>query len=81
MDSPGDITVPVEFSQGAAIFELLEKSTPDLTDYNSKRDSIFSTILTFKQQNLYKIWFGELVEASVIVNNVEKAINENPDFL
>ncbi len=81
MESIGDLTPPVEFGQGVAIFKLINKTTLDLTDYNSKRDSIYSAILNFKQQNLYQIWFEDLINSSVVVNNVEKALLENPDFL
>jgi len=81
MESVGDMTPPVKFGQGVAIFKLINRTTPDLTDYNSKRDSIYSAILNYKQQNIYEIWFESLVRSSEVVNNVEKALLENPDFL
>ena len=79
--SVGDMTPPVKFGQGVAIFQLINITTPDLTDYNSKRDSIYSAILNYKQQNIYEIWFENLIRSSEVVNNVEKELLENPDFL
>ena len=79
--SVGDMTPPVKFGQGVAIFQLINRATPDLTDYNSKRDSIYSAILNYKQQNIYAIWFENLISSSEVVNNVEKELLENPDFL
>ena len=81
MESIGDLTPPVKFNQGVAIFKLIKRTTPDLTDYNSKRDSIYSAILNYKQQNIYEIWFENLIISSEVVNNVEKELLENPDFL
>jgi len=81
MTEPGQMKGPSEYSQGMLILELVDRITPDLTDYNSKRDSIYFNVMSANQQDLYARWFDNLVRNSVITNNVEKAMIENPDFL
>lgn len=81
ISEPGQMHPPTEHNQGVAIFKLIDRITPDLSDYNAKKDSIYSSILTKKQQNLYTRWFDGLVAKAEIVNNVQKAVAENPDFM
>ncbi len=81
LTQPDELKPPSEHSQGMAIFKLLERLTPDLTDFNAKRDSVYSAILVTKQQELYTRWFDNMVKNSEITNNVQKMLAENPDFL
>lgn len=78
---PGTIHPPVKHEQGVAIIKLLERTTPDLSEFNAQRDSIYYAIMTTKQQQIYSQWFDNLVNSSEIVNNVQKALLENPDML
>ncbi|HEX2897165.1 MAG TPA: hypothetical protein VHP63_03850, partial [candidate division Zixibacteria bacterium] len=75
------MSAPSEHSQGLVIFKLIERITPDLTEFNSKRDSVLNTIVVKKQQDLYTRWFDNLVKNSEITNNVQKMLAENPNFL
>jgi hypothetical protein len=81
LTTPDQMTPPAEHAQGMAMFKLIERITPDLTEYNAKRDSVYNGIIVRKQQELYTRWFDNLVKNSVITNNVEKMIQENPDFI
>jgi len=81
LTTPEQMTPPSEHAQGMAMFKLIERVTPDLTEYNAKRDSVYSGIIVRKQQELYTRWFDNLVKNSEIVNNVQKMIQENPDFI
>lgn len=81
LTKPGDMRGPTEYSQGMVILKLLDRTSPDLSEYNNKRDSIYSTLLVSKQQELYTRWFDRLVKNSEITNNVQKMLLENPDFL
>jgi len=72
LTEPGQISPPVDYSRGSVIFSLIERNTPDLTEFNEKRDSILTELLTTKQQQLYGRWFNQLVENSQIENNVER---------
>jgi len=81
LTEPGQMVPPSEHSQGLAIYKLVERTTPDLTEFNAKRDSVYSGILVAKQQELYTRWFDNLVNNSEITNNVQKMLAENPDFL
>ncbi|MDF1543535.1 MAG: peptidylprolyl isomerase [bacterium] len=66
--NPGDYTPPILHGQGVVIIKLLEKITPDLTEFTAKRDSIGNAILNNKQQELYGRWFQNLMENSEIEN-------------
>ena len=70
----GDYTGPVEYDQGVAIMKLLDKTSPDLTEFTAKRDSIYNAILYNKQQELYGRWFQNLVESSDIENYTNQTV-------
>ncbi|MFC1475043.1 peptidylprolyl isomerase [Candidatus Zixiibacteriota bacterium] len=71
-----DISEPVYYQQrGYAIFRLLSKTTPDLTEFTSKRDSIKVTLLTSKQQQVFNEWYNNLVKTSEIINNTGERFN------
>ena len=81
LTTPDQMSAPSEHAQGVAMFKLIERFTPDLTEFNAKRDSVYNGIIVQKQQALYTRWFDNLVKNSEIVNNVQKMIQENPDFI
>jgi hypothetical protein len=62
------------------MFKLLERTSPDLSDYNARRDSLYAVILNYKRQELYGRWFENLIENSDIVNNIEKTLQEAGEF-
>ncbi len=81
LTTPEQMSAPSEHAQGMAMFKLIERLTPDLTEFNAKRDSVYNGIIVKKQQELYTRWFDNLVKNSEITNNVQKMIQENPDFI
>ncbi|MGH8015339.1 MAG: peptidylprolyl isomerase, partial [Candidatus Zixiibacteriota bacterium] len=81
LTNAGELRAPTDYGQGVAIIKLLERTSPDLTDYNAKRDSIYSTTMASKQQEIYTRWFDNIIKNSEITNNVQKMLLENPDFL
>lgn len=81
LTTPEQMTPPSEHSQGMVIIKLIERTTPDLTEFNAKRDSVYYNIVMHKQQDLYTRWFDNLVKNSEITNNVQKMLAENPNFL
>ena len=71
-----DISEPVYYQQrGSAIFKLLSKTTPDLTEFTSKRDSVKVTLMNSKQQQIFSRWYNNLVETSEIINNTGERFN------
>ena len=76
----GQYTDPVDHNQGTVIMTLLDKISPDLTDYTSVRDSVYNKLLTAKQQELYGRWFETLVKNSDIQNFVKDAFTKE-DYL
>jgi len=80
LSEPGQISEPVDFNQGTVVFKLLERTSPDLSDYNAQRDSLYAVILNYKRKELYGRWFENLIENSEIVNNIEKTLQEAGEF-
>ncbi len=77
----GDITGPVPHDQGTAIMKLVNKISPDLTDFTSKKDSIKYAILTSKQQELYARWVQSIISKAEIINNIPAALKDDDSFL
>ncbi|MDZ4724118.1 MAG: peptidylprolyl isomerase [candidate division Zixibacteria bacterium] len=69
LKSPNEISPVVEFSSGAAILQLIERTSPDLTGFNDQKDSLRTIIRQAKQQELYGRWFDKLIKSSSIENN------------
>jgi hypothetical protein len=65
----GDQTPLVDWARGTAVFRLVDRNLPDLTEFNEKRDSVYSALLASKQQELYGRWFEDLIQNSEIENN------------
>ncbi len=80
LTEPGQISSPVDHQQGTVIFKLIERKTPDLSDFTAKRDSIYSAIMLAKQQELYGAWFERLVKTSEIENNVQRIMNREEEY-
>jgi parvulin-like peptidyl-prolyl isomerase len=80
LTEPGQVSKPYDYEQGTVIFKLKERSTPEVTDFTAKRDSIYSAVMLAKQQELYGAWFQKLVSTSEIENNVEKMMNREEEY-
>jgi parvulin-like peptidyl-prolyl isomerase len=80
LKAPGDMTPPIEHDQGCAILELLEKNSPDLTEFTAKRDSLRMTILNSKRQELFGRWYQSLVETSEIIDNTQR-VGDESDYM
>ncbi len=76
LDSVGAISQPVDFSQGTVILQLLEKTNPDLSEFTTRRDSLYQSVMQRKRGELLNSWLQKLVEESEIINNVERARDE-----
>ncbi|UCD64492.1 MAG: peptidylprolyl isomerase [Candidatus Zixiibacteriota bacterium] len=74
---PGDISVPVEYSRGSVILQLIERTAADTAQFAAQRDSLYSAVLADKQRELYGLWFDNLVENSDIISNIEDAFAES----
>jgi len=72
MQSYGEVSRPIPYDNGAAIIKLLERTSPNLEDFNRAQDSIRVAVLQKKQQDLYGRWFENLVQNSKIENFVDK---------
>jgi parvulin-like peptidyl-prolyl isomerase len=73
LSEPSQVSQPVEYVNGSAIFQLISKQSPDLTTFNEKRDSVYNAVLMQKQRKLYQGWYQNLVENADIENNIAKA--------
>jgi len=81
LTEPGQTVGPVDFDQGAVMMKLIERTSPDLDEFNAKRDSISNGLVFLKQQEMYGRWFQGLVKRSDIVNNVQKTLEASKEFL
>ncbi len=70
LNETGEISEPIEYSGGMAILKLLEHTSPDLTSFNEKRDSVYNSALLTKQQEAYSKWFQNLHANAQIQSNI-----------
>ncbi|MEA1981719.1 MAG: peptidylprolyl isomerase [candidate division Zixibacteria bacterium] len=76
----GQYSEPVDHVQGSVIFNFLDRTSPDLTDFTAIKDSIYNAMLISKQQELYGNWFKNLVETSDIQNFIPDALAARQDY-
>lgn len=81
LKEPGQFTPPVDYDQGTVILRLVERSSPDLSDFNSRRDSLYNDLLLVKQQELFGQWFQGLVDNSEIINNIQKTLEADSIYM
>ncbi len=81
MDEVGQHSVPVDYDQGTVIFELLERTAPELEEYTAKHDSIYNALLVSKQRELYGRWFELLLKNSEVENNIPSVLSKADDYL
>jgi parvulin-like peptidyl-prolyl isomerase len=72
-----DVSEPYTYANGSVMFKLLEKFSPDLTEFTEKRDSIKTSILNTRQQQLFNDWYTKLVEESDIISNIGNRFSES----
>jgi peptidyl-prolyl cis-trans isomerase D len=72
MSYMGEISQPIQHTNGEAIIALLAKNSPNLDDFNIIQDSLKVVVLQKKQQDIYGRWFDYLVANSKIENYVDK---------
>ena len=70
--TPGQTSKVVDYDQGSVIYRLISRTSPELTEYNAKRDSLYNVIITSKRQELFGRWFENMKKASKIENNLAK---------
>ncbi len=66
----GSVTQPIDYSTGTAIVELLARLSPDLTEYNENRDSVYDATLAAKQQSCFRTWYTMLIENAEVESNI-----------
>jgi len=67
-----NLSEPVNYAAGSAIVKLLQKTSPNIEEFNQLQDSIRGAVLQTKQQDIYGRWFDNLVKNAEIVENVDK---------
>lgn len=80
LQKPGDLSGPVDYSQGTIIMKLISRTPVDLTEFTAKKDSIATIILGSKQQELFGRWIEKLRDDAVIVNNIQKTLTANREY-
>ena len=76
LNKPGDISTPVEYEHGAVLFQLINKTTPDISEMTAKRDSVYQMVLMNKRQYLYSQWVEHIITTSKIENYINEAFAE-----
>lgn len=79
LTQPDSYTKPIEFRSGYVIMKLLDRTSPDLTEFTAKKDSISQELLTKKQQDIYRAWYQNLVQSSDIQEDIFETLRENRD--
>jgi len=67
----GAISGPIDHSTGTVILELLSRESPDLTEFNEKRDSVYDAVLSTKRQRAYQAWYTYVIEKADVQSNVD----------
>ncbi|MFH2037686.1 MAG: hypothetical protein ABIJ45_14895, partial [Candidatus Zixiibacteriota bacterium] len=71
------ITKPVKYLKGAVIETLLDRRSPDLTEFNQIRDSLYFAALQNKQRTAYNAWYDNMVGSAEIVSYVDSFYRGN----
>lgn len=80
LENPGDISEPIDYGKGTVIIKLNSRTSPDLTQFTSIKDSLSQTILYSKQQELYGRWYQNLVDNSDIIEEIEETMRSQRDI-
>jgi len=76
LTTKGEISKPVPHSQGVVIFQLIERTTPDMSEYTAKHDSVYNVVLMNKRQDLFNRWMTWQATHADIQNYVQQALEE-----
>lgn len=68
---PGQTSEAFDYAAGSAIVQLLNRTSPDLTTFNEKRDELSRTVRFARQQEMYGRWYDRLLKSSTIVDNTQ----------
>lgn len=66
----GQMSPPIEYTNGYIIMKLLERTEPDQTQFVDARDSVRTALLGEKQQNAYIAWYESRLEDAEVQNNL-----------
>ena len=72
MQTYGEVSKPISHDNGATLIKLLERTSPNLEDFNKTQDSLRVAVLQKKQQDVYSRWFENLLQNSKIENYIDK---------
>jgi len=70
--NPGDISGPVKYARGCAIIKLLERVTPDLSQFALARDSLEQKLISTKQQETFNAWFNDLLTSAKVEDYLDE---------
>lgn len=65
------ISEPIVYDRGAAIITILEKQSPDLTEFNQIQDSLQFVVMQKKHQAAYSRWYDNLITSAEIENYID----------
>ena len=68
------VSEPVIYGAGAAMFKLLDRTSPGLEEYADAKDSIATVLLSAKQTQMWQNWYELLLKDAVSQNYLEAEI-------
>lgn len=77
----GEFTAPLMLDRGAAIIKLIDKESPSLDEFTQAQDSLASTLLVQKQQEIWNSWYSNVVLAAKSENYLERRIADGRTFV
>ena len=72
LKKPDQISEPVQYRNGVAILKLVERTSPDVEEFNKIQDSLYQDVLHKKQQDYYSQWYNNLFKSANIENWVDE---------
>jgi peptidyl-prolyl cis-trans isomerase D len=73
----GEVSLPIQFTNGTVILTLLGRKSPNLEEFNRIQDSLSVVVLQKKQQDLYSRWFDNLLKNTKIENYVNEVYGKS----
>ncbi len=66
------ISEPIMYDRGTAIVTILDKQSPDLTEFNRIQDSLQFVVMQKKHQAAYSRWYDNLISSAEIENYINE---------
>jgi parvulin-like peptidyl-prolyl isomerase len=81
LTDPGEMSGPVDYDQGTVIIKLIERTSPELTQFTEQRDSLRTVLLNQKQQAAFGRWYQMVQSRAEVENNVFRILNQARDYM